>query len=126
MYSQNKEKVNNLVLFDKPVYEKLLAEVPKYKVITPVSGRVQSCRSPMQVLRQRHQQLIDDTMPACCTSSQHRCMQETRAGKLSCPHQLAASSCWATALELGTKLLAALTAMIKYLLLHRQKILAVD
>ncbi|KAK9843774.1 hypothetical protein WJX81_005771 [Elliptochloris bilobata] len=30
-----KEKVNNLVLFDKATYEKLLAEVPKYKLITP-------------------------------------------------------------------------------------------
>jgi small subunit ribosomal protein S25e len=30
-----KEKVNNLVLFDKPTYEKLLTEVPKYKMITP-------------------------------------------------------------------------------------------
>lgn len=29
-----KEKVNNMVLFDKPTYEKLLAEVPKYKMIT--------------------------------------------------------------------------------------------
>lgn len=34
--AQNKEKVNNLVLFDKGTYDKLLAEVPKYKVITPV------------------------------------------------------------------------------------------
>uniref|UniRef100_A0A7S0RV35 40S ribosomal protein S25 n=1 Tax=Chlamydomonas leiostraca TaxID=1034604 RepID=A0A7S0RV35_9CHLO len=31
---KNKEKVNNLVLFDKATYDKLLAEVPKYKVIT--------------------------------------------------------------------------------------------
>merc|ERR1711934_999299 len=30
-----KEKVNNLVLFDKNTFEKLLAEVPKYKMITP-------------------------------------------------------------------------------------------
>eukprot|EP00878_Enallax_costatus_P000269 GHUV01000337.1.p2 GENE.GHUV01000337.1~~GHUV01000337.1.p2 ORF type:complete len:108 (+),score=49.41 GHUV01000337.1:59-382(+) len=30
-----KEKVNNLVLFDQPTYDKLLAEVPKYKMITP-------------------------------------------------------------------------------------------
>ena len=29
-----KEKVNNLVLFDQPTYDKLLAEVPKYKMIT--------------------------------------------------------------------------------------------
>lgn len=29
-----KEKVNNLVLFDQGTYDKLLAEVPKYKMIT--------------------------------------------------------------------------------------------
>eukprot|EP00195_Chlamydomonas_chlamydogama_P009477 CAMPEP_0202892876 /NCGR_PEP_ID=MMETSP1392-20130828/2558_1 /ASSEMBLY_ACC=CAM_ASM_000868 /TAXON_ID=225041 /ORGANISM="Chlamydomonas chlamydogama, Strain SAG 11-48b" /LENGTH=107 /DNA_ID=CAMNT_0049576999 /DNA_START=46 /DNA_END=369 /DNA_ORIENTATION=+ len=32
---KQKEKVNNAVLFDKGTYEKLLAEVPKYKMITP-------------------------------------------------------------------------------------------
>jgi small subunit ribosomal protein S25e len=32
---KNKDKVNNQVLFDKPNYDKLLAEVPKYKMITP-------------------------------------------------------------------------------------------
>ena len=31
----HREKVNNAVLFDKAVYEKLLVEVPKYKMITP-------------------------------------------------------------------------------------------
>merc|ERR550537_55594 len=30
-----KEKVNNLVLFDKNTYDKMLTEVPKYKMITP-------------------------------------------------------------------------------------------
>ena len=30
-----KEKVNNLVLFDKATYDKLIQEVPKYKMITP-------------------------------------------------------------------------------------------
>lgn len=28
-------QVNNLVLFDQPTYDKLIAEVPKYKMITP-------------------------------------------------------------------------------------------
>jgi small subunit ribosomal protein S25e len=32
---KNKDKVNNQVLFDKTTYEKLMAEVPKYKMITP-------------------------------------------------------------------------------------------
>ncbi|EFN51836.1 hypothetical protein CHLNCDRAFT_27566, partial [Chlorella variabilis] len=30
-----KEKSNNMVLFDAATYEKLLSEVPKYKMITP-------------------------------------------------------------------------------------------
>ncbi|XP_063938570.1 uncharacterized protein LOC108198964 isoform X1 [Daucus carota subsp. sativus] len=32
---KQKEKVNNMVLFDKPTYDKLLSEVPKFKLITP-------------------------------------------------------------------------------------------
>ena len=32
---KEKEKVNNMVLFDKPTYDKLLSEVPKFKLITP-------------------------------------------------------------------------------------------
>ncbi|PHT81814.1 40S ribosomal protein S25 [Capsicum annuum] len=32
---KQKEKVNNMVLFDKATYDKLLSEVPKYKLITP-------------------------------------------------------------------------------------------
>mmetsp|Transcript_10026 Transcript_10026/g.17463 ORF Transcript_10026/g.17463 Transcript_10026/m.17463 type:complete len:119 (-) Transcript_10026:537-893(-) len=31
---KQKEKVTNAVLFDKPTFEKLLSEVPKYKLIT--------------------------------------------------------------------------------------------
>jgi len=31
---KTKEKVNNLMLYDKNTYDKLLAEVPKYKMIT--------------------------------------------------------------------------------------------
>lgn len=30
-----RDKLNNLVLFDKATYEKLLKEVPMYKLITP-------------------------------------------------------------------------------------------
>jgi len=30
-----RDKLNNQVLFDKPTYEKLLKEVPSYKLITP-------------------------------------------------------------------------------------------
>jgi len=30
-----RDKLNNLILFDKPTYEKLLKEVPSYKLITP-------------------------------------------------------------------------------------------
>jgi hypothetical protein len=32
---KQKEKVNNMVLFDQATYDKLLVEVPKYKLITP-------------------------------------------------------------------------------------------
>ncbi|XP_039046326.1 40S ribosomal protein S25-3-like [Hibiscus syriacus] len=32
---KQKEKVNNMVLFDQAPYDKLLAEAPKYKLITP-------------------------------------------------------------------------------------------
>ncbi|OIT08654.1 40s ribosomal protein s25, partial [Nicotiana attenuata] len=32
---KQKEKVNNMVLFDKATYDKLLSEAPKYKLITP-------------------------------------------------------------------------------------------
>eukprot|EP00270_Netrium_digitus_P007422 TRINITY_DN215_c0_g2_i2.p1 TRINITY_DN215_c0_g2~~TRINITY_DN215_c0_g2_i2.p1 ORF type:complete len:111 (+),score=34.38 TRINITY_DN215_c0_g2_i2:114-446(+) len=31
---KQKEKVNNMVLFDQATYDKLLSEVPKYKLIT--------------------------------------------------------------------------------------------
>ncbi|KAL5720280.1 Small ribosomal subunit protein eS25w [Ranunculus cassubicifolius] len=39
---KQKEKVNNMVLFDQASYDKLLSEVPKYKLITPsiLSGRL--------------------------------------------------------------------------------------
>merc|ERR1712146_203788 len=32
---KTRDKLNNLVLFDKPTYEKLYKEVPSYKLITP-------------------------------------------------------------------------------------------
>ena len=32
---KQKEKVNNMVLFDQGTYDKLLVEAPKYKLITP-------------------------------------------------------------------------------------------
>ncbi|KAK8971346.1 40S ribosomal protein S25-3 [Platanthera guangdongensis] len=32
---KQKEKVNNAVLFDQATYDKMLVEVPKYKMITP-------------------------------------------------------------------------------------------
>ncbi|KFM75805.1 40S ribosomal protein S25, partial [Stegodyphus mimosarum] len=37
-----RDKLNNLVLFDKPTYEKMLKEIPSYKLITPsvVSDRL--------------------------------------------------------------------------------------
>ncbi|KAF5200800.1 40S ribosomal protein S25 [Thalictrum thalictroides] len=32
---KQKEKVNNMVLFDRATYDKLLSEAPKFKLITP-------------------------------------------------------------------------------------------
>merc|ERR1712174_83738 len=32
---KTRDKLNNLVLFDEPTYDKLLKEVPTYKLITP-------------------------------------------------------------------------------------------
>lgn len=32
---KQKEKVNNMVLYDQPTYDKLLSEVPKLRLITP-------------------------------------------------------------------------------------------
>merc|ERR1711981_129194 len=39
---KSRDKLNNLVLFDKGTYDKLIKEVPTYKLITPsiVSGRL--------------------------------------------------------------------------------------
>merc|ERR1711896_36264 len=44
---KTRDKLNNLVLFDKPTYDKLLKEVPTYKLITPsiVSERLKVCGS---------------------------------------------------------------------------------
>lgn len=45
---KQKEKVNNMVLFDQATYDKLLTEAPKYKLITPSilsdRSRVYICR----------------------------------------------------------------------------------
>ncbi|KAL5020031.1 hypothetical protein ScPMuIL_002923 [Solemya velum] len=52
-----RDKLNNLVLFDKATYEKLLKEVPSYKLITPsvVSERLKIRGSLAKVgLRELH------------------------------------------------------------------------
>ncbi|CAN1244840.1 40S ribosomal protein S25-4 [Linum perenne] len=50
---KQKEKVNNMVLFDQATYDKLLSEAPKYKLITPsiLSDRlrIDECTMPFQV-----------------------------------------------------------------------------
>merc|ERR1712218_51750 len=45
---KTRDKLNNLVLFDKATYDKLLKEVPTYKLITPsiVSERLKVRGSP--------------------------------------------------------------------------------
>ena len=42
---KSRDKLNNLVLFDKNTYDKLYKEVPSYKLITPsiVSERLKVC-----------------------------------------------------------------------------------
>ncbi|EIE20021.1 ribosomal protein S25, partial [Coccomyxa subellipsoidea C-169] len=55
-----KEKVNNQVLFDQATYDKLLSEVPKYKLITQsvLSDRLRIngslARAAMQILREKN------------------------------------------------------------------------
>lgn len=52
-----RDKLNNLVLFDKATYEKTISEVPKYKLITPsvVSERMKVRASlAKKVLRELH------------------------------------------------------------------------
>ena len=45
-----RDKLNNLVLFDKNTYDKLYKEVPTYKLITPsiVSERLKVCGQKFQ------------------------------------------------------------------------------
>ncbi len=56
---KTRDKLNNLVLFDKPTYDKLLKEVPTYKLITPsiVSERLKVrgslARKALQELTQK-------------------------------------------------------------------------
>ncbi|PKU64217.1 40S ribosomal protein S25-4 [Dendrobium catenatum] len=47
---KQKEKVNNAVLFDQASYDKMLTEVPKYKMITPsvLSDRLRVCNTMIQ------------------------------------------------------------------------------
>ncbi|KAL5710152.1 Small ribosomal subunit protein eS25x [Ranunculus cassubicifolius] len=48
---KQKEKVNNMVLFDQASYDKLLSEVPKYKLITPsiLSDRLRNSTADLVV-----------------------------------------------------------------------------
>merc|ERR1711890_174604 len=56
---KTRDKLNNLVLFDKPTYEKLLKEVPTYKLITPsivserLKVRVSLARKALDELTQK-------------------------------------------------------------------------
>ncbi|KAM0000252.1 putative ribosomal protein S25 [Helianthus debilis subsp. tardiflorus] len=47
---KQKEKVNNMVLFDKATYDKLLSEAPKFKLITPsiLSDRLRICYASLR------------------------------------------------------------------------------
>merc|ERR1711994_621956 len=56
---KTRDKLNNLVLFDKPTYDKLLKEVPTYKLITPsivserLKGRGSLARKALNELVQK-------------------------------------------------------------------------
>lgn len=59
-----RDKLNNLVLFDKATYEKMLKEIPSYKLITPsvVSDRLKVrgslARKALEELQQKGIYLI--------------------------------------------------------------------
>merc|ERR1712131_205983 len=56
---KSRDKLQNMCLFDKPTYDKVLKEVPNYKVITPsiVSDRMKIRGSlARRVIKQLHQE----------------------------------------------------------------------
>merc|ERR1711899_358401 len=56
---KSRDKLQNLCLFDKPTYDRLMKEVPKYKVITPsiVSDRMKIRGSlARRAIKQLHQE----------------------------------------------------------------------
>ena len=59
---KSRDKLNNLVLFDKNTYDKLYKEVPTYKLITPsiVSERLKViyCNKSKHSFTNRHMMLI--------------------------------------------------------------------
>lgn len=69
-----RDKLNNLVLFDKATYEKLNKEVPNYKLITPavVSERLKIrgslARAALQELLSKGKTLIPTLIPNQCSS----------------------------------------------------------
>ena len=61
-----RDKLNNLILFDKATYDKMLKEVPSYKLITPsvVSERLKVRGSlAKQALRELHSKGEIITLP---------------------------------------------------------------
>ena len=50
---KSRDKLNNLVLFDKNTYDKLYKEVPSYKLITPsiVSERLKVCINNVKYIK---------------------------------------------------------------------------
>ncbi|KAB5561342.1 hypothetical protein DKX38_006299 [Salix brachista] len=68
---KQKEKVNNMVLFDQATYDKLLSEAPKYKLITP---SVLSDRMRLDVVFR-----VYDINPDYCCSSRSEVSDLLRA-----------------------------------------------
>merc|ERR1712086_1157511 len=51
---KSRDKLQNMCLFDKPTYDRVLKEVPNYKVITPIN-RVRPHEDPRIPCPSRHQ-----------------------------------------------------------------------
>ena len=68
---KNRDKVNNLVLFNKETYERLQTEVPKMKLIT-VSALVEKLRINGGLARKALRELEEEGVikPVCCSRAQ--------------------------------------------------------
>ncbi|KAJ8763061.1 hypothetical protein K2173_023266 [Erythroxylum novogranatense] len=70
---KQKEKVNNMVLFDQAPYDKLLSEAPNYKLITPLKKK--------KGLRKLSRSIVRNDIPRssmallCCATNSVVCLR---------------------------------------------------